>query len=136
MIHPVLRGRAAFHLFEDVGKMGGRNEPCRFADFGYALVCADELLLRVLAPDMMMINQRCVSRMAFERPEQIAAIDKQRVGHLLQGEFVRPVLLHVSNRGVCQRFAAGFLSDGHEGAFPVFFQTGTFFLYDRSSPND
>ena len=107
--------------------MRGRNKSGRFANLGYALIRADQQFLCVFASDMMMIGKRRVPRMPLEGPEQIASVDKQRIGHFLQREFVCPVLLHVLDRGVCQRFAAGFFSGRHEAPFPAFFQTGTFF---------
>ena len=83
MLYAVFRGRAAFRLFKYVGKMGGRNESGRFANLGYALIRADQQFLCVFASDQVMIRQRRAARMLFEGPEQIAAIDKQRVRHLL-----------------------------------------------------
>ena len=106
--------------------MGGRNESGRFANLGYALIRADQQLLCVFAPDHVMIRQRRMARMLFKVPEQIAAIDKQRVRHLLQREFVRAMLFHVGDGGVRQRFAARFFAAWPQAAIPFFFQTGTF----------
>ena len=103
----VLAGGAAFRFPEDMGKMRGGDEPRRLAYLGNGQVGLLEQRFRLRAAELMMIAQRRHARMALEGAQQIAAVDIQRLRHLLQGKLFFAVGLHIGLRRLGQGFAAG-----------------------------
>ena len=68
---PVFRGRAAFHLFEDMGKMGGGDESYRFTDLRDLLPGAGQQFLGPLAADIVMVSQGSIPDMLLEDSQEI-----------------------------------------------------------------
>lgn len=103
MQRTVLAGGTAFGLAEDVGEVGRGYEAGGFSDVGNAHVGLKKQLFRLFTPDQMMIIQWCHACVALEGTHQVAAVYKQRFGHLFQREFFLAVRFNVMLSGLGKR---------------------------------